>query len=99
MYASIKRCRIEQYILNRDYLIVPDGMEVLHVDTRQKFAFTLEYKPKPRVKTLEQTFRAQDYEEKGLKALGVRLSPREVSGIAFPSPKSGTAKSKKEGAT
>ncbi|MDR1747717.1 MAG: DNA topoisomerase IV subunit A, partial [Spirochaetaceae bacterium] len=86
-YAYIKRCRIEQYILNRDYVIVPDGMEVLHVDTRPKFSFTLHYKPKPRVKTEKAVFKAQDFEEKGLKTLGVRLEAREVLSLELLSPK------------
>ena len=80
-YAFIKRCRVEGYIMNRDYFIVPEGMEVLHVDTRNKFSFTLNFVPKPRLKITEQTFKAQDYEEKGLKTLGVRLVPREVESI------------------
>lgn len=77
-YPCIKRCRIEGFILNRDYMIVPDGALVLYVGTKEKFAFTVKYKPKARLKTLEQTFKAQDYSEKGLKALGVRLAPREA---------------------
>ena len=80
-YAFIKRCRVEGYIMNRDYLIVPEGMEVLHVDTRNKFSFTLNFVQKPRLKITEQSFKAQDYEEKGLKTLGVRLVAREVESI------------------
>ncbi len=80
-YAFIKRCRIPSWILNRDYFIAPDGMEVLHVDTREKFTFTLKYEKKPRVKILEEKFNAKDFEEKGLKTQGVRLAAREVEGI------------------
>lgn len=83
LYAYIKRCHIEQYILNRDYMITPDGMEVLHIDTREKFTFTLHYKAKPRVRTLKESFKAGDYDEKGLKTLGVRLSVRETETIDF----------------
>ena len=82
-YAFIKRCRVEGYIMNRDYFIVPEGMEVLHVDTRNKFSFTLNFVPKPRLKITEQTFKAQDFEEKGLKTLGVRLVAREVESISL----------------
>ncbi len=81
-YPCIKRCRIEGYILNRDYLIVPEHAEVLLVHTKDKFSFVAEYAPKPRIKTLQQTFKAQDYAEKGLKALGVRLATREVTAAA-----------------
>lgn len=80
-YAYIKRCRVEGYIMNRDYFIVPEGMEVLHVDIREKFSFTLNFTPKPRLKITSQSFKSNDYEEKGLKTLGVRLIAREVSSI------------------
>jgi len=82
-YAYIKRCRIEQFILNRDYMIVPDGMQIAHIDTREKFSFVLKYVPKPRLKILEEKFKAGDYEEKGLKAQGVRLAVKEVKGLTL----------------
>ncbi len=80
-YPCIKRCRIEGFILNRDYQLVPEGSTALYVGIREKFAFTVKYEPKARLKTLEQTFKAQDYNEKGLKALGVRLAPRTVKSV------------------
>ena len=80
-YAFIKRCRIASWIMNRDYFMAPDGMEVLHIDTREKFTFTLYYEKKPRVKVLEEQFKAQNFEEKGLKTLGVRLAAREVESV------------------
>ena len=80
-YAFIKRCRIPSWIMNRDYFLAPDGMEVLHVDTREKFEFTLQYEKKPRVKTTEEKFKAEDFAEKGLKTLGIRLSTHECAGI------------------
>ncbi|MBQ7159405.1 MAG: DNA topoisomerase IV subunit A [Treponema sp.] len=80
-YAFIKRCKIPSWIMNRDYFLAPDGMEVLYISTAQKFSFTLTYEKKPKVKILEESFKAQDFAEKGLKTLGVRLSTRECSGI------------------
>ena len=80
-YCFIKRTRIPGWILNRDYFIAPDGMEVLHVDTREKFTFTLHYEKKPRVKVLEESFKAQNFEEKGLKTLGIRLCTKEVESV------------------
>ena len=80
-FAFIKRCRIPSWIMNRDYLITPDGMEVLHIDMREKFTFTLHYAQKPRVKVSEENFKAHSYEEKGHKALGIKLSSREVESI------------------
>ena len=80
-YAFIKRCRIPSWIMNRDYFLAPDGMEVLYISTAKNFTFTLKYEKKPKVKILEEKFKAQDFAEKGLKTLGVRLSARECEGI------------------
>ena len=67
--------------MNRDYFFAPEGMEILHIDTRKTFSFTLHYVKKPRVKVLKETFKAGDYEEKSLKAKGVRVAPKEVQDI------------------
>ena len=71
--------------MNRDYLLAPDGTEVLHVDTREKFSFTLNYKKKPRVKILHEEFNSADFEEKGHKAQGVRLSDHDTESISVQS--------------
>ena len=74
----IKRCVIEGWIMNKDYFLVPDDAVVLHIDTRPKFTFTVKYAPKPRLKVLAEDFRAQDYNVRGLKAGGLRLSSKEA---------------------
>ncbi|MDR3343266.1 MAG: DNA topoisomerase IV subunit A [Treponema sp.] len=80
-YPCIKRCVIEGWIMNKEYSLVPEGARVLHIDTRQKFTFTLHYTPKPRIKSTKETFKAQDFQIKGLKAGGVRLATREIERI------------------
>lgn len=80
-FVYIKRCKIQAFIMNRDYFFAPDGMEVLHVDTRKNFAFQLNYVKKPRVKVLSEKFKAESYEEKSLKAKGVRVAAKEVQDI------------------
>jgi topoisomerase-4 subunit A len=77
-HPYIKRCVIEGWIMNKEYPLVPEGAEVLLVDTRGKFAFTLHYKPKPRLKVLKESFKTQDYNVRGLKAGGIRLASKEV---------------------
>ncbi len=77
-YPYIKRCRIETYINNRDYQLVPDGAQILLFSTETDFSFTVAYAPKPRMKVKEEGFVASDFEEKGLKALGVRLAAKEA---------------------
>lgn len=81
-FVYIKRCRVPSWIMNRDYMFAPDGMEVLHIDTRQKFKFTLNYVKKPRVSKLTEEFSVTDYVEKGLKAQGVRIANKEVDSIS-----------------
>jgi len=80
-YACIKRCIIDGWIMNKDYSLVPEGAVVLHVDTRPKFGFNVLYVPKPRLKILKESFKAQDYNVRGLKAGGVRLAAKEAKNI------------------
>jgi topoisomerase-4 subunit A len=77
----IKRFQIEGWIMNKDYALLPDGCSVLHGDTRAKFTFTVKYKPKPRLKVFAETFKAQDYAVKGIKAGGVRLASKEALAV------------------
>lgn len=86
-YAYVKRCKIAAYIMNRDYFFAPDGMEVLHIDTRKNFTFELNYVKKPKMKVFTEKFKAQDYLEKGLKALGVRVTAKEVESVVVEPPK------------
>ncbi|MCL2319979.1 MAG: DNA topoisomerase IV subunit A, partial [Treponema sp.] len=80
-YPCIKRCVIEGWIMNKEYSLVPEGAEVLLADTREKFSFTLHYVPKPRLKVTKESFKAQDYHIRGLKAGGIRLAAKEVKTI------------------
>jgi topoisomerase-4 subunit A len=80
-YPCIKRCVIEGWIMNKDYFLVPDGAQILHIDTRPKFTFSVKYVPKPRLKVLSEDFKAQDYNVRGLKAGGVRLAAKEAARI------------------
>ncbi|MDR2543178.1 MAG: DNA topoisomerase IV subunit A [Treponema sp.] len=77
----IKRFIIEGWIMNKDYFLVPDGAQVLHIDTRTKFSFTVKYVPKPRLKILLEDFKAQNYNVRGLKAGGIRLANKEADKV------------------
>lgn len=81
-FVYCKRCKIAGYIMNRDYFFAPDGMEVLHIDTRKDFKFVLNYVKKPKMKVTSEKFKASDYIEKGLKAAGTRVSAKEVQDIS-----------------
>jgi len=86
-YVYIKRCKIPAYIMNRDYFFAPEGTEVLHIDTRKTFTFKLNYVKKPKMKVLTEQFKAGDFEEKSLKAKGVRVAAKEVQTIEVQSDK------------
>jgi len=74
----IKRCCIDKYILNRSYELVPEGCSLLKLTTKSSGKVMLDYKPKPRVRVLEEEFAIADYPVRGLRAGGIRLAPREI---------------------
>ncbi len=77
-FPYLKRCRIEQFILNKGYSIIPENCTVLKLSTDSEAIVTVEYKPKPKLKVLEETFVIKDFLVKGTKAAGVRLANKEV---------------------
>jgi topoisomerase-4 subunit A len=79
--AFIKRCVIEGWIMNKEYNFVPEGAQVLHIDTRQKFSFVLHYEKKPRLKILQESFKAQNFPVRGIKAGGLKLSSKVVLSV------------------
>ncbi|MDG5813532.1 DNA topoisomerase IV subunit A [Chitinispirillales bacterium ANBcel5] len=77
----LKRCKIDKFILNRGYQLVPDKCTILKLTTDSKAVVTLQYKPKPRLKVLDETFMLNDYQVKGCKAAGVRLANKEIKSV------------------
>jgi topoisomerase-4 subunit A len=80
-HLYVKRCRIEKYILNKGYSIVPENCTVIKLTTDRDLSITVTYKPLARIRLLQETFRLADYAVKGVKARGVRLSTKEVKSI------------------
>ncbi|TFG81922.1 MAG: DNA topoisomerase IV subunit A, partial [Spirochaetales bacterium] len=80
--AHIKRCHIEQWITNKDYSLVPDGSRLLYFTVEPRKTFIVTFAQKTRIKKNDVPFRVENYDVKGLKAQGVRLSPREVVSVA-----------------
>ncbi|TVQ37945.1 MAG: DNA topoisomerase IV subunit A [Spirochaetaceae bacterium] len=81
----LKRCRIEGYILDKGYQIVPDGSEPLKVTTKEDVNVVLKYKPLSKYKVLEERFAVSDYLIKSARAAGVRLSNKELKSALFES--------------
>lgn len=80
-YTYIKRCKIEKFILNKGYSIVPEKCTPLFLTTEKGGSISVEYKPKPRLKVLQEEFQIADYLVKGVKAGGVRLANKEAKSV------------------
>ncbi len=80
-YPYIKRCKIEQFILNKGYSLVPENASVLKLSTEEDVWITVDYKPKKRVRVLQENFLVSDFLVKGVRAGGVRLANKEVKSV------------------
>ncbi len=77
----IKRCQIIQFIMNKSYELIPENAKLLKFSIRQDAEIYLQYKPKKRLKVLEESFPFNNFLVKGLKASGVRLTTKDVQSI------------------
>jgi len=82
----IKRCKIEQFILQKTYWLVPEGSTVQLFSTETDGSIVAEYKPKPHLRVLEEKFPLADFLVKGVKAQGVRLANKEAKNIKWVKP-------------
>lgn len=82
-HGYIKRCTIEQYIINKGYSIIPEKSTLLKLTDRENVMLEVTYKPKPMVRILEESFDVDDFLVKSVKASGVRLSTREIKTAKF----------------
>ena len=82
-FPYIKRCKIEQFILDKGYSVVPEGCTPVKLTTDSDQQAMLEYKPKPRIRVLEESFNIGDFLVKGVKAQGNRLATRELKSAKF----------------
>ena len=80
-FPYIKRFKVEQFILNKGYTIVPENCTLLRLTTDLDAVATIEYKPQPRLKVLEESCSVGDYLVKGIKANGIRLANKEMKSV------------------
>ena len=76
----IKRCIVDKFILGRNYELVPEGCKLMKLTTNSEKKIVLDYKPKPRLRLLNETFPIDKYPIRGLRAGGIRLSTKELEG-------------------
>ena len=82
-FPYVKRCKIEQFIMQKAYLLVPEGATVQMFTTETDGTIDAEYKPRAYLRVLEEKFNLKDYLVKGVKAQGVRLSNKEAKTVKF----------------
>jgi topoisomerase-4 subunit A len=82
----IKRCKIEQFILQKTYWLVPEGSTVQLFTTETDGSIFAEYKPKPHLRVLEEKFQLANFLVKGVKAQGVRLANKEAKSVKWIKP-------------
>ncbi len=83
----LKRCRIEQFILGRSYNLVPDGGKLLDISTDQKAVAVLDYDPNRRYRVVEEEFPVADYQIKGVRSQGVKLTDKVLKKARLGRPK------------
>ena len=79
----VKRAKIESWIIEKTYEIVPEGMEILKLTTREDAVIHAEYEPAPRLKVLEEKIGLKKFPVKGLKAAGVKISTKKLKTARF----------------
>lgn len=77
----IKRCQITQFIMNRSYDLVGEGNKLLKLSDKEDAEVYLQYRPKKRLKVLEESFPFTNYLVKSVRASGVRLTTKAVQSI------------------
>lgn len=80
----LKRCKIEKFILDKDYdHLIPEGCKFLKMSTKQDISVTVDFKQKRLLRVADDMYDVNNYLIKGVKARGVRLSPKEFSSAKF----------------
>jgi topoisomerase-4 subunit A len=81
-YPYIKRCKITQFIMNRNYELVPEGGKLIKFTTSEDVSAVIDFKQKSLIQTTDY-FPVSNYLVKGVKAGGVRIKPKEFIGAKF----------------
>jgi topoisomerase-4 subunit A len=79
----LKRFTIDKFILKKGYDLIPPGGKAIKLTTDRDLMVVVDYKPKPRVRVVQEEFDVEDFLVKGNKAKGVRLASREVKAGKF----------------
>ena len=65
-------------LLNKTYDLIPDSCKLLKLTTDSDKIVALDYKPRPRLRKLNEEFSIAQYPVRGLRAGGIRLATKEL---------------------
>ncbi len=82
-YVFVKRFRIEKFILDKSYDIVPEDGKLLKLSIKEDIDVVIIYVPKPRIKKLEENLPIGNFLIKNVRAGGNRLSTKEIKTVKF----------------
>ena len=82
-YVFVKRFRIEKFILDKSYDIVPEDGKLLKLSIKEDIDIVIIYVPKPRIKKLEENLPIGNFLIKNVRAGGNRLSTKEIKTVKF----------------
>ena len=80
-HPYVKRCKLEKFILNRGYELVPDGCRILQLTTDEQVMATVTYKATPRMRVVEEAFDLSVVPVRGNRAKGIRLAPKALKSV------------------
>jgi topoisomerase-4 subunit A len=82
----LKRFRINKFIANREYSIIPEGAELLEFTTREDGKFRVRFVPTKTMRKFEVDAEIQKYAIKGVGAKGYKITDKEFSTIEYHKP-------------
>ncbi|MDE2729417.1 MAG: hypothetical protein OXI19_15435, partial [Gemmatimonadota bacterium] len=75
------RCKLDKFILNRGYELVPEDCRILQLTTDTDVTANITYKPTPRMRVFEEAFDLSLFPVRGNRARGIRLAPKALKGV------------------
>lgn len=80
-HPYVKRCKLDKFILNRGYELVPEGCRILQLTTDTDVTANITYKPTPRMRVFEESFDLSIFPVRGNRAKGIRLAPKALKSV------------------
>lgn len=81
--VMIKRTRIEAWIMEKTYNLLPEGAKILAFTESESAILKVQYVKRPNLRVTQEDFAVADYLVKGAASQGVRLTQKEVAKLGW----------------